>query len=306
MSPGEGLFIDDLHAFGLIAAAGGVSAAARRFGLSKATLSRALTRLEDAAGGPLFDRAGKGLRLTPLGNLLRPSAEAAIAITREAGEVLRAAHGEPRGPLRLAATALTGQQLLAPVIAGFSRRYPSVCTTLCVTGGGPDPITGDFDLVFRIGPPEEPHLVARRVIAAPLRLYASRAGTRDVDLSDLRAVEALGRIVVDVPGVPRDWTLHDEGGRQVELTGPPMAVVGDPTIALGILRSGTGLAFLPALTSELRAGSGDLVRALPALEGPVLEVYASLPPRRARVPAVRAFLDMLVEHAGEVQASARR
>ena len=42
------------------------------------------------------------------------------------------------------------------------------------------------------------------------------------------------------------------------------------------------------------------MRALPRHEGPVVEVYASFPPRRASVPAVRAFIDLLVEACREM------
>lgn len=288
--------IDDLRAFGLINQAGGLSAASRRFGITKAKLSRSLARLEEAVGSPLFDRVGRGLRLTALGERLRTVAERAVALSRETEELLRTVDGEPSGPLRIAASALSGQQLLAPVIARYAKEFPAVETTLVVTSQGPDPLHEDLDVVIQIGRPQEPYLIARRIASSSLRLYVGRRRETDVDLADPAALEALGRIVIDVAQVPNTWILRSGDGRVVAMESRPLVRVGDPTIALGILRSGIGLAFLPEIYGASRVAAGDFDVALPAFEGPAIELYASLPPNRASVPAVRAFLDLLIAH----------
>ena len=289
--------LDDLHLFHLVHDAGSISAAARRGGMSKATLSRAIARLEDVAGAPLFDRVGTGLQLTQSGGALLDPAQAASRVLMEAEEVLRAAHGEPHGDLRIAASALSAQQLLGPVVAEMHRRYPAVRTHVTVTGHGPDPLAENLDVVLRIGRPSEQHLIARRILDAPLRLYISANRDEPVDVSDPAAVEAVGRIRIDVPGVPHDWVLHDKAGKTIRMASAPMASVGDPTVALGILRSGHGVAFLPSLFGDPRIASGDFTRALPEFEGPRIEIFASFPPRRASVPAVRVFIDLLTEFA---------
>ena len=293
--------IDDLRAFGLINQAGGLSAASRRFGVTKAKLSRALSRLEAAAGTPLFDRVGRGLRLTALGERLRPAAERAVSLARDSEELMRTVDGEPSGPLRVAASALSGQQLLAPVIADYAKRYPSVDVTLVVTSHGPDPLNEDLDVVIQIGRPEEPYLIARRIASSPLKLYVGRRRDEAIDLNDPIALETLGRIIIDVANVPEVWLLRATDGRVVAMESKPLVRIGDPTIALGILRSGTGLAFLPEIYGASRVASGDFEVALPDFDGPSIELYASLPPKRASVPAVRAFLDLLIEHIRSIE-----
>ncbi|MFD0858622.1 LysR family transcriptional regulator [Roseovarius aquimarinus] len=287
--------LDDLHLFHLVQEAGSISGAARRGGMSKATLSRAIARLEDVAGAPLFDRVGTGLQLTQSGGALLDAAGAASRVLAEAEEVLRAAHGEPHGDLRIAASALSAQQLLGPVVAEMHRRHPAVRTHVTVTGLGPDPLSENLDVVLRLGRPDEAHLIARRILAAPLRLYVSASRETPLDLRDAAAVEAAGRIAVDVPGVPIDWVLHDNAGKPVRMAAPPMATVGDPTVALGILASGHGVAFLPSLFGDPLVASGELLRALPDHEGPKIEIFACFPPRRASIPAVRAFIDLLAD-----------
>lgn len=290
------LSLEDLRLFALMSEAGGISAAERQYGLSKARLSRALSRLEGLAEGPLFDRVGRGLALTQAGHVLLPIAQDSLRAAREAETALNAAHGVPRGPLRIAASALSAQQLLAPVIAEFGHRYPAVETSIVVTGHGPDPLAENLDVVLRLGRPEEAHLVARRVLTSPLKLYVSALREKDVDLHDPEAVAGLGRILIDVPGSPRDWTLRNASGQVLKFQQPPLVQVGDPTVALGILRAGTGVVFLPELYGRARIGSNDFVEALPGYRGPDVEIYAAFPPRRASVPAVREFMNTLGEY----------
>ncbi len=293
--------LNDLRAFGLIANAGGLSPAARKFGQAKATLSRSLSRMEAAAGAPLFDRVNRGLRLTPLGESLLPTAEAAVALMLEADEALRVTKEKPQGPLKIAASALTGQKLLAPTIARLAETYPDVKTTLRVTSQGPDPIKEKVDVVMRIGRPTEPYLVSSRIVSSPLALYAFRTQASEIDLGDAVAVEKLGRITIDVTGVPQDWILSNDEGQKILMKSEPLVAVGDPTVALGILSAGPGVAFLPQLYAEPLAQAGVLVRALPDFKGPPIEIYAALPPKRSSVPAVRAFLDMLISYVAEIQ-----
>ncbi|MEM1292682.1 MAG: LysR substrate-binding domain-containing protein, partial [Cyanobacteria bacterium P01_H01_bin.162] len=265
------------------------------------TFLEKLSRLEAAAGAPLFDRVNRGMRLTPLGESLLPTAEAAVALMLEAGEALRITQEKPQGSLKIAASALTGQKLLAPVIARLTENYPDVKTTLRVTSQGPDPVAEKLDVVLRLGRPTEPYLVSSRIVKSPLALYAFRTRAAAIDLDDAIAVEQLGRITIDVEGAPQDWLLKNEQAQEILMQSEPLVAVGDPTVALGILSAGPGVTFLPQIYAEPLAQAGVLVRALPGFTGPDLEIYAALPPKRSSVPAVRAFLDMLISHVAEMQ-----
>lgn len=291
------LSLDDLKAFHLIASEGGISAASRRSRASKATLSRAVSRLEAAAGTPLFDRIGGGFRLTRTGASLAAVAEATAPLAREAEAVLRAAQDKPQGRLRIAAGAMVAQQVLGPVLAELHRRHPLVRAEVIVTGAAPNPLVEDIDVMLRLGQPSEEYLVVRRIMRSPLQLYVPSSKVGDVDLDDPAAVESLGRVVILAPGLPEDWTLRDAAGAVVHLTAPPLASVGDPAVVFGILQSGSGVGMLPAVLGDLLVRSGICARALPGYAGPMIEGFACLPPRRASVPAVRVFIDLLAEFA---------
>ena len=297
--------VDDLRALAFIADAGSLTAAAKKQGISKSVLSRAIAKLEGAVGGPLFDRTNAGMTLTETGHLLMPVANDAVDIMRDADQAMRSAGTVPQGRLSIAASALAGQRLVAPAIAEMARRHPQVNTRLRVTDRGPDPLTEDLDIVLRVGRAAEPHLVSKRLLVSQLALYAFRTSAAKFDLNDPRTVDRLGRIVIDVENVPADWVLSTEDGETVRCSGPALAHVGDPMVAIGIMNAGSGVAFIPMIYGEMLAKAGAIVRVLPRWCGPTLEIYACMPARRAAVSAVRAFLEILDEKAREIVASGK-
>ncbi len=301
----QGYAIDDLRALGLIAEAGSMNAAAKASGISKSVLSRAVAKLEAAAGGPVFDRGSGGMTLTGIGQVLLPVAERAIDLMRDGDEAMRSAGGVPQGRLAIAASALSGQKLVAPAMAAMAKRYPKVQMTLRVTGRGPDPVAEDLDIVIRIGRPTESHLQSRRLMASPLALYAFRSAAAQYDLQDPRTVERIGRIVIDVDQVPGDWELENGAGEKCVFDSEPIAHVGDPMVAIGIMNAGSGVAFIPMVYAEPLAKAGAIVRVLPDWTGPKLEIFATTPARRAAVPAVRAFLEILAEEGASLEKTAR-
>lgn len=66
--------IEDLETFVAVADAGGVSAAARRLGVSKSIVSRRLFRLEAELGVQLLARTTRGAALTEAGITFREHA----------------------------------------------------------------------------------------------------------------------------------------------------------------------------------------------------------------------------------------
>ncbi|PRQ08955.1 LysR substrate-binding domain-containing protein [Enhygromyxa salina] len=110
-------------------------------------------------------------------------------------------------------------------------------------------------------------------------------------------------MVIDAAGLPRDWFLTGPDGAQVALTSEPVVTVGEPLMAVSVLRNGLrrGVALLPDLYGARQVAEGTFIRLLPNFQGETIEVFATYPPRRASVPAVRAFIDLLVEAAVRYQ-----
>lgn len=106
---------DDLHLFLRVAEAGGLSGAARRTGISAATLGRRMLGLEQQTGQPLFHRAQTGYRLTPSGEALLKRVRAMQA----AAEPVAQLFSEDHPLLRLSAGTATAFFL--------ADRYAEIC-----------------------------------------------------------------------------------------------------------------------------------------------------------------------------------
>ena len=92
--------IEDLRTFVAVADAGGISAAARRLGVSKSIVSRRLFRLEAELGIQLLSRTTRGAALTEAGATFRDHAARASAEIDLARETILP-DGDLRGRLRV-------------------------------------------------------------------------------------------------------------------------------------------------------------------------------------------------------------
>ena len=114
----------DLRAFARIADLGSLSGAARALGMPKSSASRALARLEAAAGAALMERSTRRLRLTDAGRLLQRHARRILEDVGEAENALTGLIGVPRGTLRVSVGFTFAVGPLASMLPEFSRPLP--------------------------------------------------------------------------------------------------------------------------------------------------------------------------------------
>src|ERR1700761_3154515 len=154
--------LEDLRTFVDVADAGGVSAAARRLGVSKSIVSRRLFRLETELGVQLLARTTRGAALTEAGVTFREHAARVRAEIDVALETILPA-GELRGRLRIAAPLSLGPTHLAPVFAEMARRHPLLHVQASYSDRFVDIVGEGFDCAIRVGYLADSNLVARRV-----------------------------------------------------------------------------------------------------------------------------------------------
>jgi LysR family transcriptional regulator, transcription activator of glutamate synthase operon len=94
--------LEQLRWFLTLAQTQHVTEAAARLGVSQPALSRALARLEDQVGTPLFDRVNRRLRLNAYGEILAEHARRSLAELDAAVERITALRDPDRGHVRLA------------------------------------------------------------------------------------------------------------------------------------------------------------------------------------------------------------
>ena len=116
-----------LRAFHLVAEAGSFSLAARTAGLSQPTLSAQVRALEADYAVDLFDRRGRGVRMTPTGQSLFTLTTRLVAAEEEARALLTGGRALTRGHLRVSADSAYH---VMPILAKLKRLHSGLTFTL--------------------------------------------------------------------------------------------------------------------------------------------------------------------------------
>ena len=117
---------DQLITFAVVAEHRNISRAALALHLSQPAVSGQLRQLQEEFGEALYQRDGRGVRLTPAGEQLASYAARLRDTWQQAHAYRDALRGMERGTLRIGASTTPASYLLPYLIAAFHRRYPDV------------------------------------------------------------------------------------------------------------------------------------------------------------------------------------
>jgi DNA-binding transcriptional LysR family regulator len=296
---------DELALFVEVAEAGSIAAAARRLGVPKSTVGRALARMETDLGVALVRRMARGPALTEQGLSLARLAAPHVAALRDATMAVGHSIAEAYGTLRVTAPVDVGQEVLGPLAAAFAARYPRIRLDVELSTRMVDLEREGFDIAIRLatGPLPSSSLVARRIAKLEMGLYAGA--------SYLARRDAPKRI--------EDLAKHDhvvfqgrDGRSVLALTGPNGTVriptdgrIGsnDFVFLREAIAEGAGIGTLPCFLARTGVDAGRLRRVLPAHAVAGGSAYLVHLPGRPLPRKIEAFRDFVLEHAPRIFAA---
>jgi len=269
-------------------------AAAAELALSKATVSKAVSRLEERLGARLFNRTSRRLALTDAGQKLSGRAARLLADGEAAENEALAQSVAPRGLVRLAVPMTFGVKAVAPILPEFLSQYPDVAIDLHLSDVMVDLIGEGFDAALRIASLPDSSLIARRLCAMPRYTVASpaylRRHGRPTHPMHLAQHKCLGYAYLSTPDV---WHFTNAKGEQASVrpAGPLRANNGEALMPA--LLAGLGIADVPDFIVAEAIASGEvevILKDWKQTEGAVHLVMPSGGPRPARVELLADFL----------------
>jgi DNA-binding transcriptional LysR family regulator len=120
------LDVTRLRVIDAVARSGSVTAAAKELSYSQPSVSHHLARLEAETGAQLLQRVGRGIRLTPAGQLLAARAAEILGRLDAADAELSAHVGLNAGRVRLAGFSSAIGSLVPGALAALARKHPGL------------------------------------------------------------------------------------------------------------------------------------------------------------------------------------
>ncbi|WP_322880766.1 LysR family transcriptional regulator [Pandoraea sputorum] len=291
---------EGLAMFAKVAEEGSFAAAAREMGVSVATVSRGVARLEDRLGARLLNRTSRQLALTEFGRTLCEKAGEIYRQAEAAEGAAREMSVQPRGLVRVAVPMSFGLRWVAPLLPEFFRRYPDVQIDLHLADSTVDLVADGFDAALRIAALPDSSLVARRlcavtqfVVASPAYLAREGRPAHPRELVDRPCMSYAYRARSDV------WRFTNDAGDE-ELVTPvgPLRVTNSDAL-LPMLLEGLAISELPEFIAAEYLSDGRLEAILTGWSLTKGGLYFVTPSARARPAKVSALSDYFAEHLSE-------
>jgi DNA-binding transcriptional LysR family regulator len=269
--------------------------AAAELRLSKATVSKAIAKIEARLGARLIIRTARRFELTDAGRQLITRAAHILTEGEAAENATRAQARTPSGLVRLVAPMSYGTLQIAPLLPEFLAAFPEISIDLHLSDAMTDVIGEGFDAAIRIAVQPGASLVVQRLGEMPRYLvaspaYLSKHGTpkHPLHLAQHRCIAYSYALNTEV------WRFtKGSKSASVRPSGPLRVNNGDAMMPA--LIAGAGLGVLPEFFLRDALESKRLERLLPDWAIPLGTVYWMTPPERPLPKRVEILRDHLIQ-----------
>ncbi|MDI3274344.1 LysR family transcriptional regulator [Pseudomonas sp. AL03] len=284
----------EMQVFAAVAQDQGFSAAARRLGLSAASVTRAVAALEKRIGTLLLTRTTRSVHLSEAGQRYLEDCRRILAEVQEAEDSAAGSHAQPRGQLTITAPVLFGELFVTPVMVDYLTLFPEVCINGVLVDRVVSMVEEGIDVAVRIGelPDSNQHAIrvgeVRRVICGSPDFLTAHGRPRhphDLAQAPVIATSSIGQL--------RTWPFL-EGGEPLSVRPEPRLVVTANQAAISAACLGLGLTRVLSYQVASKVAAGDLEIVLADFELPPLPIHVVYQGGRKAPVRIRSFVDFAV------------
>lgn len=262
-----------LESFLWVARLGTTQAAAQQLRLAQPTISLRLRDLELALGVKLFDRLGRGLRLTDEGNTLVERAAAILAEMSKIAE-LGGASDPLQGVVRVGVTETFALVCLPSLMQALQREHPLLRLEIVVATSAhlEDQLLGrEVDLAFMVNPTSDPRL---RLMPLGVQETTWLASPKFRLSSPIRPPDMHHLPIISNPLSSPMHSQIVEWFRSTGMEPPRLSFCNSLTVIAHLVEQGVFVGFLPRKLVETQIENGA-VQALASNPPPVsARIYA--------------------------------
>jgi DNA-binding transcriptional LysR family regulator len=280
---------------------GSLSAAARQYDLSPASVSRMINRLEETVDARLLNRTSRSLTTTEAGALYYKKVEQILQQIAEAHNAVGGLQSVARGTLRVHSRVLVGHKFIVPALTGFTRHYPDIKVDLLLSNFAVDLVEQNIDVDIRIGTLADSALIARKLASAERYVVAAPAYLEGMPVIRMPAdLEAHNCLTYRVNIGRTVWRFIDAAGTMTEVpvTGSIQSNNGPALLTATV--QGVGIAMMPDWAIRPELASGALVRLFADYRTSHVEfdngVYAIFQSTKQMPTKIRVFVDYIADY----------
>ena len=294
--------LDDFYCFALVVEHGGFSAAERATDIPKSKLSRRVYNLEERLGVRLIQRSSRHFAVTDIGMNIYRHAQVMMNAAQAAHDLVDHLSIKPRGVIKVSVPVDIAQNQMSKLLPEFLKLYPEIRVQLIISNRRVDIVNEGIDIALRVRSKldEDPSLVLRQFAQIEQHLFASQAYLNE--FGSVKIPDDLPQhrfLSLSDDHLDQQFTLYDQSNQLHKVKVNPVVMASNLLMLAQLASQNCGIALLPDTIACDYIKSGELVRVLPEWKAPHGIFHAVYPSRRGLLPAVRVFIDFLVEHLTE-------
>ena len=290
--------LDDFYCFALVVEHGGFSAAERATDIPKSKLSRRVYNLEERLGVRLIQRSSRHFAVTEIGMNVYRHAQVMMNAAQAAHDLVDHLSVKPRGVIKVTVPVDIAQNQLTKILPDFLKLYPEIRVQLIISNRRFDVINEGIDIALRVRSnlDDDPSLVIRQFSTIEQHIFASQAYLNEY--GSIKKPEDLTQhriLSLADDHLDQQIILHNKENQQEKVKVNPVIMASNLLMLANLASQNCGVALLPDTIASEYVRTGELVRILPDWKAPHGIFHAVYPSSRGQLPAVRVFIDYLVE-----------